>query len=267
MRGVYRGENLTDEEASKKGLSPRRHALPARQDIEALVKKTQANQDILIAMLQQMAARGQGATPEYAARLKAAHAQRTGELFFAKRLKDLGLMGSEKELEAYKVRYLETDAERQPYLVTKGPSGLVQGVPPAVFDTTRLTSYGSGAGWAAYVMDPTGKLYAAEHRIQRFHHSSFTAGSDVAAAGEIRAVNGQLKGISNKTGHYHAGEEHVANVLKELREMGVNLSGVETWLVSANDALTRQTDDAATWLAKYLQRAGGNPTSVGTLTA
>ena len=264
VKSTYKGENLSVEESTKRGLSPRRHAAGAQTSFMKDVLLAQQKQEKLIAELQIMEMEGKGKSAQYAGKVKEAYDRRDEELRAAKLVRDLGLEGPKEQLEAYKVRYLETDEERQPYLVTMGQGGLVQGVPPGVFDTSKMTSYGSGAGWAAFVMAPDGKIFAAEHRIQRFHHSSFMAGGDVAAAGEMSVINGQLKGISNKTGHYWAGEAHVANVLKELSEMGVNLSGVEVWLMSGG-RLEKQDEDASTWLQNFLSSTGGNVPSTAPL--
>src|SRR5262245_22942299 len=46
-----------------------------------------------------------------------------------------------------------------------------------------------------------------------FHHSSFTAGDPVAAAGEMRAKQGVLELISNESGHYQPAPWFLAQAL------------------------------------------------------
>lgn len=100
------------------------------------------------------------------------------------------------------------------------------------FDTSNMFSKHSGKGFAVYVMDPSGKMYANQHKVGLFHHSSFLAGSAVAGAGEIKAENGAVTWVTNKTGHYKAGERELWQVLDELKGRGVNLSGVDVSTVS-----------------------------------
>jgi hypothetical protein len=131
------------------------------------------------------------------------------------------------EMAQYKVRYLTSEAEREEFEL-KGGNPIKQGKPPneRVYDTSGSYSVFSGEGWAIYVMDSGGKIYAHRHMVSRFHHSSFLAGGDVAGAGEIKVERGELKGISNKSGHYRPGPEHLVQVLQELRSRGVKLEGV-----------------------------------------
>ena len=78
------------------------------------------------------------------------------------------------------------------------------------------------------------------------------AGGDVASAGEMKVVGGQLKAISNKSGHYQPQDEHMVNVLQELAAMGVQLTGVEVRVVIGG-RLQTSTQDAHTWLTNQLQ--------------
>ncbi|MFP4147970.1 MAG: hypothetical protein ACLFV0_00590 [Nitriliruptoraceae bacterium] len=141
--------------------------------------------------------------------------------------------------------YLATDDDRHAYELTGGGTLMQNGAP---FDTTApepMYSKFSGKGWGIYVMAPDGRLYAGSHRVGLFHHSSFLAGGDVAGAGELKAESGRLRGITNKSGHYTPGPEHMRQVLEELAARGSSLAGVQLRLVGAADP---GPFDAATWL-------------------
>ena len=68
------------------------------------------------------------------------------------------------------------------------------------------------------------------------HHSSFLAGAPVAAAGEIKVVNGRLVSISNGSGHYRPPPGYLINFLKVLRRMDpfFDLSTVMVEIFAAN---------------------------------
>ena len=130
-----------------------------------------------------------------------------------------------KEMETYKVKYVRDEGEREQLELTGG-SPLMQGKPPKAYDTKDAYSVHSGKGWAIYVMGGGGQIYAAPHKISRFHHSSFLAGAATAGAGELKVADGKLVGITNKSGHYQPGRKHMLQVLQEFSSKGVGLSGV-----------------------------------------
>jgi RHS repeat-associated protein len=77
-------------------------------------------------------------------------------------------------------------------------------------------------GRAIFVMDPTGRIYVSTIQIVgQFHHSSFMAGGQVAAAGQIAVEQGRITGISRHSGHYQPGEQHLRQFLTELERRGV----------------------------------------------
>ena len=62
------------------------------------------------------------------------------------------------------------------------------------FDTvkTGMFSKFEGSGFAIYVLDADGAMYADRHKVSLFHHSSFLGGGDVTGAGELRVEGGTL---------------------------------------------------------------------------
>jgi hypothetical protein len=127
--------------------------------------------------------------------------------------------------EASKVAYLNED-ERKGYILNGGGT-MTQGEDDEPFDTSSMFSKHSGKGFGIYVMAQDGTLYADQHKVGLFHHSSFLSGGDVAGAGEIKVIGGKVQCVTNKTGHYRAGDPELWQVLDELKSRGVNLAGVE----------------------------------------
>ena len=231
MGSQYKGENLTRAEVSKRGMQqPRRHAADLANQYAVDIDKAASKVELLFSELQALQKRGEdkgGGTADYGAKLKAIYRSRETEYRNRKMLTALGLDHPEEELKDYKVQYLASQSERDPYRLQMGPAGLMRGdTAPKPFDTTGMTSYGAGTGFAMFVMAPDGAIYTGEHRVQRFHHSSFLAGGDAAAAGELRIENGELKAITHKTGHYQAGHDEMEDVLEKLESWNVGLSGV-----------------------------------------
>jgi hypothetical protein len=144
-------------------------------------------------------------------------------------LKGIGWTDEEvAELEATqttKVQYIENEDERANYKLNLGAQ-VTQGSSPDPFDTSGMFANGVGQGHAIFVMDPTGAFYAGRHKVARFHHSTFLAGGDAASAGTIQVLNGQVKHVTAKSGHYQPGLQHLQIALAELRDNGVSLSGV-----------------------------------------
>ena len=131
------------------------------------------------------------------------------------------------------VKYL-SGAERVDYELHGGTS-LIQGKQTKPFSTEAMYSKFGGLGWGIYVLSPDGTIYADQHKIGLFHHSSFLAGKETAAGGEIATnSSGKVIGISNKTGHYMSNEENLHQMLVELKGRGVPLD-FKTNFVKANN--------------------------------
>jgi hypothetical protein len=110
-------------------------------------------------------------------------------------------------------------------LVRQGLTGIVlqagrlfnsDGTP---FDTSKMVTVFSGPGYAIYVMSQEGNLHVSSHAAGYRHHSSLLAGAHVAGAGELQASNGNLRFVSNKSGHYCP---DVFNLLKVLAVLSGN---------------------------------------------
>ncbi|MGH7624195.1 MAG: hypothetical protein ACREOJ_02635 [Gemmatimonadaceae bacterium] len=94
------------------------------------------------------------------------------------------------------------------------------------FDTSQLSTFFSKLGFAIYVMSEEGNLHSANHAIGYKHHSSLLAAANAAGAGEMKVVDGRLKWISNKSGHYAPSLPHFIQTLHLLQKKGVDLAAV-----------------------------------------
>ncbi|MFB7724463.1 hypothetical protein [Nocardia sp. NPDC056100] len=93
-----------------------------------------------------------------------------------------------------------------------------------LFDTALAASHWNGAGKAIFVMDKNGSIYASlYHGPGEFHHSSFLAGAPVAGAGELQVANGELRLITDASGHYRPGPDFTKQVIEEMRRQGLTI--------------------------------------------
>lgn len=128
-----------------------------------------------------------------------------------------------QNLVSAKVKYLKTSKDREPYKLVKQGGKIKQGKPPKPkggYDTGEESTNASGQGFAIFVMSADGDIYAASHQVDRFHHSSFLAGGATAGAGEIKVESGELTEISNKSGHYQPGPEHLVQSIQGFKKLG-----------------------------------------------
>jgi hypothetical protein len=94
-----------------------------------------------------------------------------------------------------------------------------------LFDTSNATSLHATDPRAIYVIDEDGNIYAStSQQYGVFHHSSFLSGEDVAGAGELKVVNGQLEMITDQSGHYHPTQAMTDQVVAYLRARGVSIN-------------------------------------------
>jgi hypothetical protein len=156
-----------------------------------------------------------------------------------------GIAGGKARLTT-KVHYISSREELASYALKLG-STLIHGRPPKPLDTTSMVSKASGPGWGIFVMDGYGDVYVGQHRVGLFHHSSFNAGGGVAAAGEMQAVNGSLKSITAKSGHYTPTIKQTRQLLHRLAAAGCPLAGVtcKVWVEDRRTKFKTLIYDAA----------------------
>ncbi len=119
----------------------------------------------------------------------------------------------------------------------------------AVPDTSHMsTAFGGSTGRGIFVLTQ-GHLhvtdtsrYAAMFRetegpgsgVIEAYHSSITGGRPVDAAGEIEIRDGRVVAISNLSGHYRPGPEHLLNTLSWLAGRGIDVSGITVGVLDRN---------------------------------
>jgi len=145
-----------------------------------------------------------------------------------------------------KVKYLDDD-ERAAYELSLG-SIIRRGLNPKPYDTSESYTNGIGKSHAIFVMDGIGTFFTGDHKIGAFHHSSFLAGGNVAAAGSMKVEGGKLKEISNKSGHYTPNDSHLRMALSELKESGVSISSAKVRSYNPKTSKFDQLDEADAFL-------------------
>jgi hypothetical protein len=73
---------------------------------------------------------------------------------------------------------------------------------------------GLAVGIAAFVWTEQRELFIAEHQSGKFHHSSLQAGARVGCAGMIGIRAGKIEEVSNNSGHYKPGQEHMRRFVR-----------------------------------------------------
>lgn len=120
------------------------------------------------------------------------------------------------------VRRLD-EQEREAYRIVVDDDGLLRRASDgSLFDTRDAVSLHSPEGRAIFVMDRRGNLYASnDQELGVFHHSTLGNGQPVAAAGELKVVDGRLEHATAASGHYQPGREQMAQLAEELRGHGL----------------------------------------------
>ncbi|NTU83199.1 MAG: hypothetical protein HGA45_28150 [Chloroflexales bacterium] len=121
-------------------------------------------------------------------------------------------------LRAFRVRYLKTSVDRAEHQLSYDAASqrIVQGNANTPFDTSALSTNYAGSGFAIFTMTEDGEIFAAQHKVSQFHHSSLVAGEAAAAGGELQVRGGKLTRITNKSGHYWTTAAQLCQVIDEL---------------------------------------------------
>ncbi len=118
-----------------------------------------------------------------------------------------------------KVKYLENEEARREFQLDINGT-IKQGGQP--YDTSKMYSKFKGDGFGIYVMGKDGRFFSTSHKIGLFHHSSFLGGGDVAGAGEMKVEGGELKYLTNKSGHYWPGDRELGQTIDALKKAGAS---------------------------------------------
>ncbi len=114
--------------------------------------------------------------------------------------------------------------EKTPYDSKRATEKAVADKKYALYRAVTDTRDAQGSLPAIWAMDLTGRLYVSS--IQQpglFNHSSLLAGRSVICAGEIIIIDGKIKFISNRSGHYLPPDKTLNIAIDKLREKGVKL--------------------------------------------
>jgi hypothetical protein len=87
------------------------------------------------------------------------------------------------------------------------------------YDTEDKQTHFSGKGWAVFVSDLDWTIYSGNHEAGVHHHSSFTGGSAVTAAGELVVREGTVLAVTAKSGHYKPTPENILQFVRKHRQI------------------------------------------------
>ncbi|CAG8590877.1 11276_t:CDS:2 [Diversispora eburnea] len=118
---------------------------------------------------------------------------------------------------------------------------------PSPHGSTRYThtrddsdsDVGTRGKWI-YVSDCEGKFYVGQKIKGQFHHSSFLSGGAIRAAGGIKIYEGRLLEINPRSGHYKPAQDHFKNLIKRLREEGIDVDSKDVKVIYPDDIMEKQ---------------------------
>lgn len=152
-------------------------------------------------------------------------------------------------------RYL-TASELPVYAVTIDQGRLIcsNGLNTQPLDTMHASGKGFFGSYA-FVRTRSGDFYTAPHGspgagLSPMHHSSFTQGRKVAAAGMWQVCKGKVQLIDNNTGHYRTDIRHMRELIVFLRR-----AGVFTDTAKVDDVLGLAARGSARTVEDWLQAA------------
>jgi hypothetical protein len=137
---------------------------------------------------------------------------------------------NDDERKPYELRYERADNkfylryEKTPYDSKRATEKAEADKKYALYKDVVDTENAQGSLPAIWAMDLSGRLYVSS--IQQpglFNHSSLLAGRSVICAGEIIIIDGKIKYISNRSGHYQPPDKTLNIAIDKLREKGVKL--------------------------------------------
>lgn len=122
------------------------------------------------------------------------------------------------------IEYDNADKQNLTMIVFHGGRLYTDNAHTTPLDTSKMSTFFSGPGYAIYVMGKGGSIHVDAHAVGHRHHSSLLAGAKVAGAGELKVVDGWLRFLSNKSGHYQPSVLHLLQVLHILQKNQVQMN-------------------------------------------
>ncbi len=162
------------------------------------------------------------------------------------------------------VKYYYSDEERSGHrLEFKDGIAYMKGLP---FDTGRsLSLYSDEEGFAIFTVGLDEEIYANSHIKYRIHHSSEFAGGEVLGAGEVKAIDGKILHISNKSGHYSPKHKEMMDILAVFHQKLGDLTGIELQMLQYTKTNQKYFKQLATFDAqKYFDSNGICPSTGAT---
>lgn len=134
--------------------------------------------------------------------------------------------------------------------------------PSEPLSTEKMSTVFSGKGWGIWVRSPSDTFFTNSHRRGGFHHSSFLSGGNVRGAGEWKVVDGELRIINGKTGHYQARITELQDTIRLLQKKGLSLHNTSV-IVWKNPGANPELAHAMDFLQdpQYLQYSAFGTTS------
>ncbi len=159
----------------------------------------------------------------------------------------------------HQVIYYLNEEERAPHLLSFEDGVCYLNNEP--FDTGESFSLHSDEpGLAIFTIGTDHEVYVNSHIKYKIHHSSEFAGSEVVSAGELKAANGMILEISNKSGHYSPKHREMMVMLKVFNEKLGDLSNIQLVMFQYDKAGKKYFKQFATFNAQeYLNTNGMTP--------
>ncbi len=170
-------------------------------------------------------------------------------------------LDSDDELGKVTTRYMDTDSQERHEVGFK--DGRMLGSDGKNLDTTKSTGFGGfGAkhdvsGRNIFAMEDNGTIKTADAwgegqlkeasdsadsqlELAYVNHSSLIGGGKAAGAGEMRVEDGQVKVVSDNSGHYTPDSEMMHQTIGHLEDQGVGLEGMTTEFMDKRSGATRE---------------------------
>lgn len=78
-----------------------------------------------------------------------------------------------------------------------------------------------------FVMTMSNEIFVGMFGGHIKYHSSFMSGKPIQCGGTMRVIEGRITEIENDSGHYTPRDASLAKVLRHLRNVGINIGGIE----------------------------------------
>lgn len=166
--------------------------------------------------------------------------------------------------------YADTAEKRAPYARGFDEQGkmsnLSDGGSLNTIGAERPAAHGAKGDRHIFTMDGQGQFYSGDairenrergqvaadngaSQQERFHHSSFLGGEDVAGAGEMQVRDGQVELVSDTSGHYQPGSKQMMQTVQQLQKNNVQTERLGVEFVGKNG--TNNMQASATELLGY----------------